>query len=429
MDAWEFYAIAFIVIWVSAILFKDKLKIDVNGPILMRRTTRLRDFIDSIAQKSPRFWRGFMTVGIPVSIFFTVLLIYLIAISLQTFLEAPAASPILPGVDYPGNPLYIPLGYGLIALATVLIIHEFAHGILARAEGIKIKSIGLLLFAVLPGAFVEPDEEQVAKANKLTKLRIYVAGSIANLTLAGIAFAIVFLISSFFVPAAFHSDGMEIASVIPNSPANGILTQGMIIHDINGHKTNNLTEYSAAISNIKIGDTLTFTTDKGTFKIKTSVNPNNSTRAYIGIRTQEHLLVNQNIHDVYGDVIPWTLYSLKDLFFWIFLLNFAVGTFNLLPMKPLDGGLIFEELLSAKMSENRISSITSNFKGFLRRKFKLSEEKAKGAASSLRKILSFNVSEKNVNKIVYSLSLIGWTFLVINIIYVVGRGIWLSFLS
>ena len=426
MDALWFYAIAFVVIWVLAFLFKNQLKIDITGPLLMRRTTRLRDFIDSIAQKSPRFWRGFMTVGIPVSIFFMVLMIYLLILSLQTLLQAPAATPILPGVDYPGNPIYIPLGYGLIALATVLVIHEFSHGILARAEGIKIKSIGLALFAVIPGAFVEPDEEGVQKASRLTKLRIYVAGSIANLTLAGITFAIFYLISSFFVPAAFHAEGMEITSVVPNSPANGILAEGMIIQDINGYKTNNLTNYYIAINNIKIGDILTVTTNKGTFKIKTGTSPTNSTHEYIGIRTQEHEIVNKNIHDTFGDILPWTINSLGSLFFWIFLLNFAVGTFNLLPMKPLDGGLVFEEVLSARMSENRVSSVTSNFKGFLHRKLKLSEEKARGLSLGLGKILSFKISEKNVNIIVSSVSWILITFLVVNIAYGVGRGILMS---
>jgi len=53
VDALWFYAIAFVVIWSLAILFKDKLKIDINGPILMRRTGRMRGLIDRIAQKSP----------------------------------------------------------------------------------------------------------------------------------------------------------------------------------------------------------------------------------------------------------------------------------------------------------------------------------------------------------------------------------------
>ena len=73
MNALWYYAIAFIVIWVFAILFKDKLKIDINGPLLMRRTLRMRDFIDSIAQKSPRFWKSIYDIGIPVAVCFMAL--------------------------------------------------------------------------------------------------------------------------------------------------------------------------------------------------------------------------------------------------------------------------------------------------------------------------------------------------------------------
>ena len=69
-----FYVIAFVIIWTLALLFKDKLKIDITGPLLMRRTARLRGFIDSIAQKSPRFWKILMNIGIPVAVFFMVLM-------------------------------------------------------------------------------------------------------------------------------------------------------------------------------------------------------------------------------------------------------------------------------------------------------------------------------------------------------------------
>ena len=67
-----YYAIAFIIIWVVALLFKDRLKIDIEGPIMMRRTKRLRDFIDSVAMKSPKSWRLIMNIGIPVSFFFMI---------------------------------------------------------------------------------------------------------------------------------------------------------------------------------------------------------------------------------------------------------------------------------------------------------------------------------------------------------------------
>jgi len=379
-----YYAIGFVIIWVLALLFKDKLKIDVNGPLLMRRTLRMRDLIDSIAQKSPRFWKLFMNIGIPVSVFFMGLMIYFIILSLKTFTTAPPASPILPGVDYPGNPIYLPLGYGLIGLATVIVVHEFAHGILARVEGIKIKSIGVLLLGVLPGAFVEPDEEGVKKASRLAKLRIYAAGSIFNLSLAFIALLIVFLVSNFAIAPSFHSDGIEITSVVPNSPAEGILKEGMIIYSINGKSTNNITEYANTLNKTKIGDELTFQTNQGIFKVKTGSNPNNSTRSYIGIRSTEHQVINEDIAVKYGNTLPWILFYLKDLFNWIFLLNFVVGTFNLLPMKPLDGGHIFEE------------------------------------------ILSYKLSKETVKPIVNGVSFVLIAFLVVSLIYGVGRGILLS---
>jgi len=379
-----YYAIGFVIIWVLALLFKDKLKIDVNGPLLMRRTLRMRDLIDSIAQKSPRFWKLFMNIGIPVSVFFMGLMIYFIILSLKTFTTAPPASPILPGVDYPGNPIYLPLGYGLIGLATVIVVHEFAHGILARVEGIKIKSIGVLLLGVLPGAFVEPDEEGVKKASRLAKLRIYAAGSIFNLSLAFIALLIVFLVSNFAIAPSFHSDGIEITSVVPNSPAEGILKEGMIIYSINGKSTNNITEYANTLNKTKIGDELTFQTNQGVFKVKTGSNPNNSTRSYIGIRSTEHQVINEDIAVKYGNTLPWILFYLKDLFNWIFLLNFVVGTFNLLPMKPLDGGHIFEE------------------------------------------ILSYKLSKETVKPIVNGVSFVLIAFLVVSLIYGVGRGILLS---
>jgi membrane-associated protease RseP (regulator of RpoE activity) len=326
----------------------------------MRRTLKMRDLIDSIAQKSPRFWRMYMNIGILVSVFFMGLMVYFIILSLKTFLQAPPASPILPGVDYPGNPLLIPLGYGLIGLATVLIVHEFAHGILARVEGIKIKSIGILLVAILPGAFVEPDEEGIKKASRLAKLRIYAAGSIFNISLAAISLTIFFALSSFLIPATFQSDGILVSSVVPSSPSDGVLEEGMVIQSVNGIEIRNLTDYIAFRKKSNIGDKLTFKTDQGTFSVKTTANPNNSTTAYAGFRPAENLIINKDVSMIYGDQLPWIIIILSDLFKWIGILNFLIGTFNLLPMKPLDGGLIFEELLSYKLSKERVKPIVNS---------------------------------------------------------------------
>ena len=382
-----YYAIGFTVIWVLAILFRDRLKIDIEGPILMRRTQRLRDFIDSIAKLNPRFWRWTMNIGLPVAFFFMAFMLYLLIETLPTTFSNPQVGLILPGVDIPGSPLFIPLGYGIIALMTVMVIHEFGHGIIARVEGVKIKSIGVLLLAVLPGAFVEPDEEDVEKSKRISKLRIYAAGSIFNMILAAISLLVVMFISvmmissvfiglpGFTIPdtsittqpvglningpvfPTFHEEGVEISRVVPKSPADGILTPGTIVLGVNGANVSDFKSFITVLNNTGIGENVNFQTTQGNYSVKASSNPRNSSRGYIGIMYQQHLVVDSNVGKAVGYQLPWFIYSIKDLFFWIFLLNFAVGTFNLLPMKPLDGGLLLEELLGYKLSESKVRKI------------------------------------------------------------------------
>ncbi|GAB4307923.1 MAG: site-2 protease family protein [Methanobacteriaceae archaeon] len=362
MDALWFYAILFIGIWVISIIFHKKLKIEIQGPILRRKTTRMRSFIDKAAKRHERFWRVFMTIGIPIAVFFMGVMLYSFILILGTLLEpAQAASQVgvlLPGVDVPGSAFYVPLGYGIIALMTVIVVHEFGHGILARVEGVSIKSIGLLLLAVLPAAFVEPDEEEIKKSKRISKLRIYAAGSIFNLSLAAIAL-VIFILSGAAIGASFQTDGVQISSVVPASPASNILKEGMVIQEINGITIKNSTDYQEILNKTKPGDVLTFKTDQGTYVVKTGTNPNNQTKFYIGIRTQNHLVPNVEVSSIFGNILPVVLFYFNQVFYWIFTLNFLVGTFNLLPMKPLDGGLMFEELLQYKISKKKVKPIVS----------------------------------------------------------------------
>ena len=91
-----------------------------------------------------------------------------------------------------------------------------------------------MLLAILPGAFVEPDDEELSRAKPLSKLRVYAAGSIANLTVAAVACLIVLGISFFVLPSIFEVDGVEISSVVPASPASEVLHDGMLIRSVNG---------------------------------------------------------------------------------------------------------------------------------------------------------------------------------------------------
>ena len=360
MDAIWYYAIGFAIIWLIALIFKDKLVnygVDVSFPTIMWKTKRLRGLIDRIANLSPWFWKWFMNLGILISFGAMIIISYLLLSSLSTITETSSVSLVIPGVDIPGSPIFIPFVYGIIALATVIIVHEFAHGILARREKVTIKSIGLLLFAILPGAFVEPEEDEIKNIKKIPRMRIYAAGSIANFSLAIVAFLIFLLITSFVIPATFDENRIEIDQVIAGTPAHNVLKPGMIMNSINGHNVSDAESYSKAVSTLKPGEMVVVVTNQGTYNFTAGTNPNNKSLGYMGVKAIKNLVVKSDVSNIFGDQLPWAWFYLREMFKWIFFLNFAVGLFNILPMKPLDGGHLLENLLRYALPDNIVNPV------------------------------------------------------------------------
>ena len=368
MNGIWYYVIAFMVIWTIAIVFKDKLTdygVEVNFPLLMWKTQRLRGFIDKLANKAPRFWRGYMNVGIVISTVFMILMAVALVYSLKMVMDTPTVSLIVPGVEVPGSPIFIPLFSGLIGLATVLIVHEFSHGILARVEKIKINSIGLLLFAILPGAFVEPDEEELNSLRRASRMRIYVAGSMANLTLAAIALIIMLALSSFVIPVVFHEEGVEITRLTEDGNAINYLSEGMIIKSINNVTVNDSASYQQAIATLRPNETVDIKTDQGEYSFQLKTNPMNRSLGFMGVQAESHNVIAEAFDNQIYTPLLWILMPLNELLFWIYFLNFAIGTFNLLPMKPLDGGHLFENLLSFIMPKSSYKPIVTFMSFFM----------------------------------------------------------------
>lgn len=368
MNGIYYYVIAFLLIWTIAIVFKDRLTshgVEVNFPLLMWKTQRLRGFIDRLANLAPRFWKWYMNIGIVISAGVMILMAAALVYSLKTLMDAPSVSLVVPGVEVPGSPIFIPLLSGLIALATVLIVHEFSHGILARVEKIKINSIGLLLFAILPGAFVEPDEEELYDLPRPARMRIFVAGSMANLTLAAIALIVMMLLSSFVMPAVFEEDGVVISRLTEDGNAINYLSEGMIIEKINNISINDSNSYFNAVSTLRPNDTVYIETDQGDYSFQLKSNPQNKSLGFMGIQSKTNQVVSDKFDNQIFTPILWGLMPLEELLYWIFFLNFAIGTFNLLPMKPLDGGHLLENLLSYVTSESVYKPIVTFLSFFM----------------------------------------------------------------
>ena len=357
MNGIYYYLIAFVVIWVLVAIFHKNLSshgVELEFPVIMWKTQRLRGLISRINKLSPKFWRWYMNVGVIVAFGSMIFITWTIISTLPTVFETPSVSIVIPGVDIPGSPIYVPLVYGLISLATVLVVHEFSHGVQAVGEKIPIKSIGLLLFAILPGAFVEPDEEILKKAKNSSKLRVYAAGSIANITLAVIALLLVALVSV-GIPHYFAEDGIEIGRVVPDSPSDGILKEGMVIESINSQKINDSKSYVDIVSSFSPGDNVTVKTDEGTYDVTLAKNPNNESVGFFGIQANKHFEIKDNSLGP----LPWILFELVELFQWVAMLNLGIGLFNLLPIKPLDGGYMLEILLSYKISEKHYKPLVN----------------------------------------------------------------------
>jgi membrane-associated protease RseP (regulator of RpoE activity) len=176
------------------------------GPIplaIFFRTTRGLNLLDRLSQFKG-FWRVLASAGVPLvvlsMVYFLAILLLMTYLMIQkppepSSYNAPRNILLIPGLNE-----YIPFVWGWIALFVTMVVHEFAHGILSRVEGVRVKSMGIITFLVAPiAAFVEPDEvelfgskEKPPVVSKGARIRILSAGVISNFLVAFLAMALFF---------------------------------------------------------------------------------------------------------------------------------------------------------------------------------------------------------------------------------------------
>ncbi len=340
----------------------------ISPGILMWRTKRGLRFIDRVAKFSKRGWRAFGTAAAAIGIFLMAFVFFNIAFNtVITFTQPVQALPgvrfVLPGI-VPGLTIFA----WLVGIASVLFVHEFAHGFVLRAQGLETKSVGGMLFVAIPGAFVEPDEEQLKKAPILKRLRVFGAGSFANVLFAFLCLGILLLLLA-------PKPGVYVSGVAENYPAENVLDAGMLIYSIDNVLLSTYEDFSNFMENTKPKQIIQIATDNGNLQIELAEHPDNENRGFIGIGTisafsrseftnplfvawvmMSELIGRPVFHPyAYHASVPW---GLIDIIKWMFVLNFGIGLFNLLPAVPLDGGYIFQgivERASSKETARRVS--------------------------------------------------------------------------
>ncbi len=320
--------------------------LEVGMFVMMWRTKRFLSFIDRLAMKSPRVWRVYADVGIVFGFAGMVYVFYALA---RTALTAIRTGGKAAGVQLVVPGLTIPLWYGLIGLAVVLIVHELSHGVVARSNGLPLKSVGLALLVILPGAFVEPDEEKLKKASLRKRLRVYGAGSLANMV-TGLIAAIIIGVA---VLPLFQPAGISVVGVLPSTPASGVLHQGDVIKAINGHPVNTMTEFVNFMNSTKPGQVISLSVQRDgkmeTLRIKLANDPYRKGKGFIGIKVSQHLVSRVGHRDL---ILP-LYFSL----YWIYILNVGIGLMNLFPLVPLDGGRMLDDVLKKILPKRVVNPV------------------------------------------------------------------------
>lgn len=315
--------------------------LSVDMFIAMWRTKRLLGFIDRLSRVNPRFWKVYGDVGIALGFLGMAYVFYALTKTglkvIQTGGKQAGVQLVIPGVT-------VPLWYGLVGLAVVMVVHELSHGVVARAEKLPLKSVGLVLLVVIPGAFVEPDEEKLNKAPLRTRLRVYGAGSMANI-LTGITAVLLmtYAVSPLLVPA-----GIAVSDVVKGSPADGVLQKGDVILAINGHETKTLEQFAEIMNKTRPGETVKMRVLREGKEIQVELtlgeHPEKPGKGYIGIYPAQHV-VSRIGHE-------WIVLPLFFSLYWIYLLNIGIGLMNLFPLVPLDGGRMFEDVVKEYLPES-----------------------------------------------------------------------------
>ena len=410
-----FFTIILIYILIIYILHKKgllkKYNLSLYGPALLLRTKRGLGFLKKIASKK-RFWKKYGNFGIAFC-FITMILMVIVLIwqAWAVIGFTPAQKQAMPGFEIalilPGiNPI-LPLefiGYILVALIVAIIAHEFSHGILTFVGNLKVKSLGVLYLIVPVGAFCEPDEEELKKAETGKRMRVYAVGPLSNFVVALVA---ILLFSFVFMSAVQPSaEGIGVLEVYSNSPADEIgIKTGAIITEVNGTDFSKLEtfeqryiKYIEIMNNTKANETITISfvynnvfynksinlTDRYNYFPIESNKGKGFTGVYSLIGVKENLNILKNpiferfpygflffyvipltgyfegynplvspftesyvLTGPFGAFPPIVFWVVANTLYWIFWLNLAVGLFNVLPMIPLDGGFLFNDALKS----------------------------------------------------------------------------------
>jgi membrane-associated protease RseP (regulator of RpoE activity) len=357
------------------------------GPFMAIKTEKVGFFDRSI--RFSTFLRAYGTLGVAMVVIVSALMTVMLFFSVQHIVvQRPpltAANDLKNVLAIPGVNDFIPFTFAVwLGLLATMVVHEFGHAVLCRVEGIRVRSMGILMAVIPIGAFVEPDEEDQEKTKGIKKMRMFGAGITNNILLGIACFALVVFLLGFAVPVTtplihgvYQDSPASAAGVVPNT----------LIKEVNGIPVSSRDEVATLLNRTRPGDTVTLLAEnKGatsTYVLTLASWPKgtgNHTSGFMGVSYYDATAVKEQFGlfsqpvglvlllaiPIYSFIDPssWGQFSLLtidtvdtimwqvpfpqywtviQLLFWCGWFNLVVGTFNALPLVPLDGGYILRE--------------------------------------------------------------------------------------
>ena len=232
----------------------------VFGVILMVRSKRGLKLLDKTVK--PRgFWRFYGEISLWVCMFSMIMVGLLMVIAFITALMTPPQSPPPSAselVAIPGLNPVIPLGWGAVAFIVALVIHEFGHGLQARAHGMRIRAFGLLQLGPLPlGAFAEPQYEELTNAPSKERMRMFAAGPATNIFAAIVCLMFLGGLAGQFVAT---DDGVHVRGIVQEEGAyNAGLEPWDTIQSIDNQTVSNVDDFYDIMTAYSANDTIAIT--------------------------------------------------------------------------------------------------------------------------------------------------------------------------
>ncbi len=346
----------YLIVGILIFIFRDKFQLE-SGFILLLRTKLGLKFMNKLSRKYRALIKLFGYSGIGFGFAGMILVsYYLVKSAVDVFVSKTAAQGVtlvLPGTNIPGVGV-LNFSYWIITLFVIAAIHEFSHGVVARANKIRVKSSGIVFFGPIIGAFVEPSEKQVEKADPVVQYSIFSAGPFSNILLAGL----VVLIMNLFLAPAFigvsQSNGVYFSSVEKGLPAfKAGIKPNVVITQVNNKSIKNINDFFNVMLRTRPNETLIFKDSSNkTYILTTTANPEDKSRGFIGVVGINSYITPKKGRRTSFNLIKW----FYNLFKFLGILSLGIGLFNLLPLGIVDGGRMLKTFLEDSMKSRKKST-------------------------------------------------------------------------